>query len=75
MPSGGAEYMREYRARNTEPYDRQKRGQKAYRRALVLLRGRHPDEFRQILDTERAAVGLPPMGVLKPGPRRRDDAA
>ena len=75
MPSATAEYMRDFRVRNPESYDRQKRGQKAYRRALVLLRGRHAAEFREILNAERAAVGLPAMGVLRPGPRRRDDAA
>lgn len=75
MPSAHAEYMREFRERNPELYDAQLRAGRAFRRALTTLRRRHLDEFATILTTERAAVGLPPVGELKRGPRRRDDAA
>jgi hypothetical protein len=75
MPSTNAGYMREYRDRNPEVYERQLRGHRAFRRALTALRACHRDEFKELLNAERAAVGLPPIGVLKPGPRRKDDAA
>lgn len=75
MPSSHADYMREFRRNNPDVYDSQLRGGRAFRRALTALRLRHLDEFAEILTVERAAVGLPPVGVLKKGPKRKDDAA
>lgn len=74
MPADAA-YMRQYREQNPDARDRQMRGQRAFRRALTTLRSRHLSEFTEILNGERAAVGLPPAGVLRPGPPRKDDAA
>jgi len=67
--------MREYRQQNRHAYEKNLRAGRAFRRALTALRHRHLEEFSEILTDERAAVGLPPVGVLKPGPPRKDDAA
>ena len=51
MPKSKAEmaaYMREYRARRPEVHARDKRQYKLHRQAELILRRRHPDEFRLI---------------------------
>ena len=69
-------YMRDYRRNNPTAYDRHRRAHKAYRRALLELRDAHPEEFGRILTLERAALGLPPVGAVKPGRKPKDkDAA
>lgn len=65
-----ADYMRRYRAANAQYEERNRLGRNAYRRALVILKGRHEREFATILTAERAAVGLPPAGSTKPGPKK-----
>lgn len=67
--------MREFRLRHPEAYERQLLAGRAHRRALTSLRRRHLGDFTDLLNAERAAVGLPPVGELKRGPRRKDDAA
>lgn len=75
MPSADAEYMREYRRRNPAVFDRHMRAGRARHRALALLREAHPDQYRRLLNAERAAAGLPPVGAVKPGPKPKDAAA
>lgn len=74
MPADAA-YMRNYRDRNPAALAAQKLRQKAHRAAMTALRHRHQAEFGMLLDLERALLGLPPAGTLKPGPRRKDHAA
>lgn len=75
MSTSNAAYMREFRRKNPAAYETQLLGGRAFRRALTALRSRHLDEFTDLLTVERAAVGLPPIGVLKKGPKRKDAAA
>lgn len=75
MPSAYADYMREYRQQNPELYKQNLKASRAFRRALTALKHRHLEEFSEILTEERAAVGLPPVGVRRPGRTRKDDAA
>lgn len=50
MPTTGdhAAYMRDYRARNPEKHEEDKRRFKAHRQAEQILRRRHPEEFEAI---------------------------
>lgn len=73
MPQDAA-YMREYRFRNPAAFEMTRAAGRARHRALRVLAGRHPDEFEAILTEQRAAEGLPPVGVLKRGPKRKDAA-
>lgn len=75
MPHPDAQYMRAYRERNPGALERDRLGRTAYRRALTVLRQRHGREFTKILTAERAALGLPPAGTVKPGPKRKARAA
>ena len=66
-PRQSAEYMRDYRLRNPDVYNRGREARNAYRRALVTLKNLHPAQFAELLNRERAAIGMPPVGTLKPG--------
>lgn len=74
MPAD-ADYMREYRRLNPEKEEIARRTRRAYQRALTALRERHRAEFTDIVNAERITLGVPPIGVRRPGPRRKDDAA
>jgi len=53
-----AEYMREWRSRNPRVREYNRLIAKARNRALVLLRERHEDEYRQLLEECKQFVGL-----------------
>lgn len=63
--------MREYRSRNQIAYQLNLAAGRARREAGRRLSKLHPEEFDRILTEERAKEGLPPLGVLKKGPKRR----
>lgn len=67
--------MREYRLRNRTAFELNRAAGRARHRALRSLAARHPEEFEAVLTEERAAEGLPPVGVLKRGPKPKDAAA
>lgn len=70
-----AAYMREYRSRNRALYELRLAADRARRRANRRIIAAHPEEFDAILSEERAVEGLPPIGVLKPGPKPKSAAA
>jgi hypothetical protein len=73
MPSS-AEYMREWRARNTSYVERGRKASRAYGRASTRLIEAHPEEFDRYLTVERVAEGLPPVGETPTGrPKKRSE--
>lgn len=71
MSRSPAEYMREFRRNNPESVELNRRGTRARTRALERLANLYPIPFTQLVNEERATEGLPPLGVLKPGQRKR----
>lgn len=67
-------YRRQWREANPEARAAERRRQQAYRRALLALAAAYPGPFRKIHNAERAAIGLPPVGAVKPGPKRKNAA-
>lgn len=63
--------MREYRSRNRTAYEFNLAASRARREAGRRLAKLHPEEFDRILTEERAKEGLPPLGALKRGPKRK----
>lgn len=61
--------MREYRSRNRTAFELNRAAGRARHRALRRVAANHPVEFAEVLTEERAAEGLPPIGVLKRGPK------
>lgn len=74
MPQDAA-YMRDYRSRNRTAYEFNLAASRARREAHRRIAAAHPEEFSRILTEERAVEGLPALGVLKRGPKRKDAAA
>lgn len=70
-----AAYMRDYRSRNRTARELNLAANRARRSAYRRLAACHHDEFDRVLTEERAKEGLPAVGVLKKGPKRKDDAA
>lgn len=70
-----AAYMREYRSRNRTAAELNLAAGRARRNAFRRFAASHPDEFARIFAEERAKEGLPPVGVLKKGPKPKSEAA
>lgn len=75
MPHDAAAYMREYRSRNQTAAELNLAASRARRAAYRRLARNHPDDFAALLTAERAKEGLPPLGVLRPGPKPKRAAA
>lgn len=74
MPRDAA-YMREYRSRNRTAFELNRAAGRARHRALRRVAANHSAEFDVVLTEERAAEGLPPVGILKRGPKPKKVAA
>lgn len=62
-----AAYMRDYYKTHKDDHQRANRHRSA---ALLALKRNHPDEYRDLLNAERAADGIAPVGSVPMGPRR-----
>jgi hypothetical protein len=54
--------------------DQQRLRQLARSRAYARLAKKYPKLFDRYFDEERKVLGLPPVGVLRPGPAPREQA-
>lgn len=66
--------MREYRSRNQTARELNLAASRARRSAYRRLAAGHSGEFNELLTEERAKEGLPPIGVLKTGPKPKQAA-
>ncbi len=42
-------------------------------RAMARLAKQHPTSFRELLEQERALLGLPPLSEVRPGPKPKEN--
>jgi hypothetical protein len=68
-PNSRAAYMREWRSKNKDSYEANKKADYARDKALLRLARMYPQDLESLVNEERTKAGLPPVGRVGSGRR------